>query len=78
MYLNCWMGEHIKPEGWDNWRNAENEKTARYREFNSTGPGANAEKRVAWAKKLTEQEAEKITPQSVLAGSDNWNPAAEK
>lgn len=27
-FLNCEFGSHIRPEGWDNWRNKENEKTA--------------------------------------------------
>ena len=39
-YLNCELGGHIKPEGWDNWRNPANEQTARFGEYHSTGPGA--------------------------------------
>ncbi len=38
MYLNCEMGGHIKPEGWDNWRSPANEQTARFGEYHSTGP----------------------------------------
>jgi pectinesterase len=75
VYLNCEMGDHIRPAGWDNWRNPDNEKTARYSEFNSTGPGANPQKRVAWAKQLTKEDADKITLSAVLGGSDQWNPA---
>lgn len=74
-YLNCWMGDHIKPEGWNNWRNPTNELTARYAEYNSTGPGANPDQRVKWSKQLTKAEADKITIESVLGGSDGWNPA---
>ncbi len=73
-YLNCELGAHIKPEGWNNWRNAENEKTARYAEYNSTGPGANPEARFKWAKQLTREDADKITLESVLGGTDNWKP----
>jgi pectinesterase len=73
-YINCEMGDHIKPEGWNNWGKPENEQTARYAEYNSSGPGANPDKRVPWAKKLSKEEAEKISVQSVLAGSDNWKP----
>jgi pectinesterase len=75
-YINCEMGRHIKPEGWNNWGNAENEKTARYAEYGSTGPGANPEKRVPWSKQLTREEAEKITIESVLGGDDGWKPDA--
>ena len=35
----------------------ENEKTARYAEYNSTGEGAAAAGRVKWAKQLTKKEA---------------------
>jgi pectinesterase len=76
-YLNCQMGAHIKPEGWNNWRNPANELTARYAEYNSTGPGANPGMRVKWAKQLTQEEAEKITVLSVLNGDDGWNPRAQ-
>lgn len=74
-YLNCEMDDHIKPIGWNNWGKVANETTARYAEYNSVGLGANPEDRVKWAKQLTKDEAEKITVESVLGGSDAWNPA---
>jgi pectinesterase len=77
-FLNCEMGGHIKPGGWDNWRNPENEHTARFVEFGSTGPGANLETRVPWSKQLTPEEASKITVASVLAGPDGWKPLTGK
>ena len=73
-YINCEMGDHIKPEGWNNWGKGENEKTARYVEYNSTGPGANPSARFAWTKQLTEEEANDYRPENVLHGSDNWSP----
>jgi pectinesterase len=73
-YLNCEMGAHIKPEGWDNWRNPTNELTARYAEFNSTGPGANLDKRVKWAKQLDETTAKTYTLEKILGGADRWKP----
>lgn len=48
-FIDCEMGAHITPAGWDNWRNPDNEKTARYSEKGSKGPGASG-KRVDWAK----------------------------
>ena len=68
------MSEIIRPEGWHNWNFPEREKTARYAEAGSTGPGANAATRVAWARKLTRAEVKSITPRNVLAGADGWNP----
>jgi pectinesterase len=73
-YIGCEMGAHIKPEGWNNWRNAENEKTARYSEYKSTGPGANPSARVAWSRQLTDGEAEKYTIENILGGADGWRP----
>jgi pectinesterase len=77
-FVNCEMGEHVRPEGWHNWSKPEAEKTARYSEYNSTGPGANPASRVTWSHQLTKAEAELLTPRNVLKGFDNWNPTAEK
>ena len=73
-FINCEMGEFVKPEGWHNWGKVENESTARYAEYNSKGPGANVDKRVPWSKQLRKEEAEKITVENVLGGSDHWKP----
>ncbi len=48
-FIDCEMGSHITPEGWHNWGDANNEKTARYIERGSKGPGANSKERVKWA-----------------------------
>jgi pectinesterase len=74
-FIACEMGDHIKPEGWNNWGKPENEATARFAEFGNTGPGAQPERRVAWAKRLTKEEATKITPESILSGRDGWSLA---
>lgn len=74
IFLNTQMSEVIRPEGWNNWKKSEAEKTARYVEFNSTGPGANPAARVKWARHLSAAEAQTLTPQKVLAGQDGWNP----
>jgi pectinesterase len=74
MYLNCEMGDHIKHEGWDNWRNSANEQTARFGEYNSTGPGAYPDSRVKWSKQLTKEAAGQITIEIVLGGNDHWTP----
>ncbi len=80
IFLNTEMSDVVRPEGWHNWNAPEREKTARYAEFKSTGPGApnaNANARVAWARHLTEAEAKAITLEKVLSGADGWNPKAE-
>jgi pectinesterase len=77
-YINCEMGNHIKPEGWNNWGKTENEKTARFSEYESKGPGANREKRFVWSKQLTDDEAASYTLKNILSGTDNWDPNAQQ
>lgn len=74
LFMNCEMGAHITPVGWHNWGNADNEKTARYLEYNNTGEGASNAQRVAWSRQLTKKEAKDITPERVFAISSTWSP----
>lgn len=74
LFMNTELPEGILLEGWDNWRNPDNEKTARYMEYNNTGKGSATSKRVKWAKVLSKKEAEKYTLENVMKGYDNWNP----
>ena len=74
-YIRCYLGDHIIPAGWDNWRNPENEKTARYAEYRNYGPGAKPEARVSWSKQLTRKEANQITRRAMFG---DWKPAGRK
>jgi len=64
-YINCYLGEHILPAGWNNWGKASNEATARYAEYKSYGPGANPAARVSWARQLSKKEAAKYTQEYI-------------
>ena len=77
MFINTWMDEGIRPEGWHNWNKPAREKTSRYYEYGSTGPGANPQSRVAWAHTLTDKEAAEVTLKNVLGGQDGWKPYAD-
>ncbi|MDR1609978.1 MAG: pectin esterase [Candidatus Symbiothrix sp.] len=72
LFMNCRLPEGINPQGWDNWRNPENEKTARYMEYNNSGAGAATVQRVRWAKTLTDKEAAVYTLENVMKGCDGW------
>lgn len=74
LFMNTELPEGILSEGWNNWRNPENEKTARYMEYNNTGKGSATSERVKWAKVLSKKEAEKYTLKHVMKGYDNWFP----
>jgi pectinesterase len=50
VFLDTEMAAGVRPEGWSNWSDPAREKTARFAEIRSTGPGAAPEKRVSWAR----------------------------
>lgn len=74
-FVRCEIGGHIKPAGWDDWRNPDNEKTARYAEYKCAGPGSDRSQRVPWSRELSDDEAGKLTAANVLGGGDHWNPS---
>ena len=71
LFMNCEMGSHITPAGWDNWRNPKNEETAEYSEYKNYGPGASTKGRVTWSHQLSKKEASKITIAEVF-GEECW------
>jgi pectinesterase len=73
-FLDMEMSDVVRPEGWHNWDRPEREKSARYAEFGSVGPGASLRTRVPWAKRLSAAEAQKHSIGSVLGGADGWDP----
>ncbi|HXT11162.1 MAG TPA: pectinesterase family protein [Candidatus Angelobacter sp.] len=73
-YIRCEMGAHINPVGWNNWGKTSNELTARYSEFQSSGPGANPDARVKWSHQLTDEQAKAYTVENILGGEDHWDP----
>lgn len=74
IFMNCELGDHILPQGWDNWNNPENEKTARFSEYKNFGPGSYTQERVKWSHQLTEIESKIYTQENVFARNDNWLP----
>lgn len=39
-WLDCELSDEIRPGGWDNWNDPDNEHTVHFGESGSTGPGA--------------------------------------
>ena len=75
LFMNCEMGAHIRPEGWHHWEKRR-EQTARYAEYNNSGPGAKTDGRAPWSRRLTDKEAKAVTMQAVFTISDTWTPEA--
>ena len=66
VFVQCELGAHIRPEGWNNWNSAEKEQTVFYAEGGNSGPGSDVSKRVAWAKLLSVEEQELYSAAEVL------------
>ena len=66
VFIDCDMGNHIKPEGWHNWSNKEAESTTFYAEYNCKGEGFQPENRVGWSHQLSNSEAKKYTIENIL------------
>ncbi|HUP13362.1 MAG TPA: pectinesterase family protein, partial [Niastella sp.] len=71
VFMECDLGNMVKPEGWHNWDKAENEKTAYYAEYNNSGKGAATDKRVLWSHVLTLEEAKAYSIENIFSG---WHP----
>ncbi|MDO7874480.1 pectinesterase family protein [Hymenobacter sp. ASUV-10] len=69
--LNCELGAHIKPKGWDHWGKESNKQDAFFAEFKSTGLGAAPKSRILWSRQMTPQQAALYTPAAAFRG---WDP----
>lgn len=70
-FIRCELPKQIAPEGWNNWGNVENEKTAYYAEYKNTGEGAATAVRVAWSKQLTDKEAKEYTLENIFSNNNS-------
>ncbi|WP_240904824.1 pectinesterase family protein [Sphingobacterium sp. SGR-19] len=66
VFVECAMDKHIQLAGWHNWGKPDNEKTAFYAEYKSTGAGARKDTRVSWSHQLTMEEAKRFTYENVI------------
>ncbi|MGL4519869.1 MAG: pectinesterase family protein [Phocaeicola sp.] len=72
VFIQCDLGKHIAPEGWNNWGKSSNEETVLYAEYKNRGEGAATKKRVSYGQQL--RNIDRYSPEQVLLGSDGWNP----
>lgn len=71
VFINCSLGNHILPVGWDNWSKTNAEKTTFYAEFENTGDGFQPKKRVNWSYQLKSSEARKYDIKNILGKYTN-------
>ncbi|MFT3682299.1 MAG: pectinesterase family protein [Ferruginibacter sp.] len=77
-FIRCELPKQIAPEGWNNWGNSENERTALYAEYKNKGEGAGVKNRVRWCKQLTAKEAKKYTAANIFSLANSTLPADSK
>lgn len=71
VFLNCSLGEHIKPEGFHDWNKKAARDTVFYAEYQNTGAG---DERAPFVRLLSETEAAFFSKEKVLGGIDGWKP----
>lgn len=71
VYLHCWLGDHIRPQGWGNWGSERAEKETFYAVYQNKGPGASPDARAAWTHQLTAEQAKRYKVTNILNG---WEP----
>ena len=69
--LNSTLGNHILPDGWENWNKKEAEKTSFYAEFNNSGNGSEVKNRVKWSHQLTAKQAKMYSKENVLKDANH-------
>ncbi|HEU5166888.1 MAG TPA: pectinesterase family protein [Chitinophagaceae bacterium] len=73
VFIRCDLPKSVAPEGWDNWGNKENEKTAFYGEYKNIGEGARINQRVKWSFQLNENQIKHYNIHSIFAEEHSLN-----
>ena len=72
--IDCWLGQHIKREGWWDWNKPAAHERARYVGASLHGPAGDAAGWAPWARELDATAAARYAREQVLAGADGWDP----
>ena len=72
--IDCWLGQHIKREGWWDWAKPAAHERAHYAGASLHGPAGDTTNWVPWANKLDVMAAAGYAREQVLAGADGWDP----
>ena len=75
LFYDTEINRPLNAAGWREW--SDRLKTSTYREYKSHGSGVNGGHRIITEPPLTKHLEHSWTPQHLLAGSDDWQPAHE-
>ena len=73
VFIECELGQHIKPEGWHNWNKPDAEQTAFFAEYKNTGKGAGNNLRATWSHQLSDEQVKEYNKSNIL-GEWSLNP----
>jgi len=70
---DCLIDAPVDPQGWNDWGDPANHRTARFWEYSCSGKGSDRSGRVAWSKKISNGRAHRITKDKVFTRpADIW------
>lgn len=72
--VDCWLGRHIKPEGWWDWNKPTAHGRSCYAGCGLHGPAGKTDGWASWAHVLDARAVERYARARVLAGADGWDP----
>lgn len=72
--IDCWLGRHIKREGWWDWDKPAAHNCVQYAGAILHGPAGDTTGWVPWANELDVMAAAGYAREQVLAGGDGWDP----
>lgn len=70
VFLNCYLGKLIRPEGWMPWNGSFALDTLFYGEYQNYGPGAQISGRVPWSNQISELNVELYSVQNFIQGNE--------
>lgn len=70
---DCLIDAPVDPQGWNDWGDPANHRTARFWEYSCSGKGSDRSGRVTWSKKISNGRAHRITKDKVFTRpADIW------
>lgn len=72
--LDCWLGPHIKAEGWWDWNKPAAHEASLLAGGKLYGPSASMAAWPEWAHAIVPADEERFSRSAVLAGDDGWDP----
>ncbi len=72
--VDCWIGPHIKTEGWWDWNKPAAHEGSFYAAGSLHGPAGSMAGWPDWTHAVDQADVERFSRRAVLAGDDGWDP----